>query len=93
MSVPMQDPVVPICFLYEHVDFGGKTLPITGNIQKFRPLGFNDTASSLIITKGEWVLYQHVNFGGLSITLQPGKYPNFVGKGINDMISSIKLNR
>ena len=90
-DVPMQDPVVPACFLYEHINYNGKTLTVTGDIKKFVPLGFNDVASSLVVSKGQWLVCEHIDFGGRSKVFGPGKYPNFVGMGINDIASSIKL--
>ena len=90
-KVPMQNPVVPACFLYEHINYEGCTLAVTGNVKSFVTVGFNDVASSLIVTKGTWTVYEHINFGGKSKEFGPGVYPNFVGLGINDMVSSIKL--
>ena len=91
-NVPMQNPVVPACFLYQHINYAGSTLAVTGDIANFVPLGFNDVASSLVITKGTWTVYQHINFGGKSKSFGPGIYPNFVDMGINDSVSSIKLS-
>ena len=92
-NVPMQSPVVPACFLYQHINYTGNTLAVTGDIANFVPLGFNDVASSLIVSRGQWTVYEHINFGGRSKVFGPGVYPNFVDMGINDIVSSIKLTQ
>ena len=92
-NVPVQDPIGPACFIYEHVDYKGKTLVVTGNVPNLVSIGFNDAASSMIVMKGQWRIYEHIDFHGVAILLGPGCYKNFADFGIpaNDCISSIKL--
>ena len=90
MSVPVQQPVVPACFIYVDVSYKGATFVATGDVPNLVKVGFNDKASSIIISKGDWALYEHVDYKGKKIILGPGKYDNLHTLG-NDILSSIKL--
>ena len=92
MSIPIQDPLVPVCFIYQHVSMKGQTLVATKDIPNLKAVGFNDKASSCIISKGEWAFYEHVNYEGKKITLGPGNYTNLYTLG-NDTLSSVKLEK
>ena len=90
MSVPIQLPTVPVCFIYQHVDMKGATFVATGDVPNLVKLGFNDKASSIVISKGDWAFYEHVDYKGKKIVLGPGTYANLHTLG-NDTLSSIKL--
>ena len=52
---------------------------------------WNDETSSIIVLEGTWRFYEHINYGGLSIELGPGRYPNITQLGLPDnSISSLK---
>ena len=90
MSVPIQEPVVPVCFIYQDTNAKGPTLVATGDISNMVQVGFNDKASSIIISKGDWALFEHIDYKGKKIILGPGTYDNLHTLG-NDTLSSIKL--
>ena len=92
MSIPIEDPVIPVCFIYKDYNTKGKTLVVTKDISDFRAVGFNDKASSCIISKGEWAFYEHINYEGKKIVLGPGTYTNLYTLG-NDTVSSVKLEK
>lgn len=55
----------------------------------FVKLGFNDMASSLIVVKGRWTVYKHINYDVALGTYTAGTYvPNLAP---NDTLSSAKL--
>ena len=91
-AIPIENPIVPVCFIYQDVDTKGPTLVATGDIPNMVAIGFNDKASSIIISKGDWALYEHVNYGGKKMILGPGTYNNLHTLG-NDTLSSIKLQQ
>ncbi len=85
-------PPAPKIILYEHIDFKGKTLELSGNDLDFRRHNFNDIVSSIVVISGQWTLYEHINFGGRSITIGPGRYRWIEDLGMrNDLASSVKL--
>ena len=90
MSVPVQKPVVPVCFVYQDALMKGATFVVTGDIPDLTKVGFNDKASSIIVSKGDWALYEDIDYKGKMMILGPGTYDNLRTLG-NDTLSSIKL--
>lgn len=62
--------------LYEGGGFTGQTFDVTGTIQNFHSLGYNDRARSMIVEDGTWELCVDANFGGTCETYGRGRYPN-----------------
>ena len=75
--------------LFEHVNYCGRMLVLTASDANFVKLGFNDVASSLIVIKGKWTIYKHVNYDIALGTYTAGTYlPTLTP---NDTLSSAKL--
>ncbi len=70
--------------VYEHINYGGQYRWIRSDVRNFvGDLGFNDKVSSINVYRGNDYaagdkirFYQHVNFGGGYLDLDPGHYPN-----------------
>ncbi len=79
--------------LYENAKFEGKTLKLYDDSQSLIPLGFNDIVSSIEVTFGEWSVYRDVNYNGVRLDLNVGKYDiDYITKNMgNDVISSVRL--
>ena len=90
MSIPIQEPVVPVCFIYRDYNLKGPTFVATGDVPNMIAAGFNDKASSMVVSKGDWALFEHVDYKGKKIVLGPGTYNNLDTLG-NDTLSSLKL--
>jgi len=84
--------------LYENEDFGGKQCVIEGkDVPALIDWEYNDTASSVIVSKGEWTMYQHDDYNGLAWEVSDkggpntdGKYPSFKEwNGKNESVSSV----
>lgn len=75
--------------LYEHVDYGGRSISSSGEANLSRR-SFNDTASSIVIRSGRWEFCVDADYRGRCITLGPGNYGNLVDMGLNDQISSLR---
>jgi len=74
--------------LYEHINYGGKPLPLRENIPNLVEKGFNDVASSIYIPDGWMVkLYEHVDFEGDSLILTESQ-ANFHDNAWGDKVSS-----
>ncbi|MEO6566882.1 MAG: beta/gamma crystallin-related protein [Casimicrobiaceae bacterium] len=60
--------------------------PVT-NLERF---GFNDAASSAVVTRGRWEVCTDEGFGGECRVLQKGSYDSLRGMGIGKRISSVR---
>ena len=88
---PLEGPIFDPAILYEHVNRGGRGLPlISGNYPNFNWLGFNDMASS-VIRSGDCILWANIWYGGRQLFLAPRLLPasvNLTAFGFNDVASS-----
>jgi hypothetical protein len=76
--------------LFEHDNFNGRRFTVHDVINNLGDAGFNDKASSAVISRGAWQLCDDAYFRGNCVTLQPGQYPSLRAMGINDRISSAR---
>ena len=78
--------------LYEHEDFGGRVMRLTGNISDMKKSSLgNDVVSSIKIENAEVTVYEHANFRGRSQTFTSSA-PKLTQTRIgNDTISSIRV--
>jgi uncharacterized protein YcfJ len=75
---------------YEGEDFHGRTFATRQAAGDFTRNGFNDRASSVIVTNGRWEVCEDVNFRGRCVVLQRGNYDSLRSIGFNDRISSVR---
>jgi uncharacterized protein YcfJ len=93
-SRPTPPPVAPsqvsrIVF-YENEGFQGRSIAADGAVEDFRRFGFNDRASSVVISGGRWEACQDIRYGGACVVLRPGQYPSLASMGMNDRVSSVR---
>ncbi len=79
-------------WLYEHSNFGGRTVRATGDVSDLSGSGMNDTTSSIFITLGTWQFCSDSNYRGRCVTFGPGQH-NEMPPGMNDEISSFRRVR
>jgi uncharacterized protein YcfJ len=82
-------PVSRIVF-YENESFQGRSMTADASVEDFRRSGFNDRASSVVVSGGRWEACQDVRYGGACVVLRPGQYPSLASMGMNDRISSVR---
>jgi uncharacterized protein YcfJ len=75
---------------YENEDFRGRSFAASSWVTDFSRYGFNDRASSAIITSGRWEVCEDVRFEGRCAVLRPGNYDSLRAMGMNDRISSVR---
>lgn len=75
--------------LYEHADYGGRSIATGGSANLVRQ-SFNDKVSSIVIRSGRWEFCVDADYRGRCITLGPGSYGNLGDMGLNDEISSLR---
>ena len=84
------EPAAAQLILFEHDNFGGRRTQFNGSITDLGNSGFNDTASSVIVERGQWQICENAFFGGRCVTLRPGNYASLAQFGLNDAISSAR---
>ncbi len=75
--------------LFEHPGFRGDRFPINGAIRNLRRAGFNDTASSLAVRRGVWLVCTDPDYRG-DCRVFSGDQSAFSRRGLNDRISSVR---
>jgi len=76
--------------LYEHANFGGRSFTTQRALADFTRAGFNDRASSAVVSGGRWILCDNSRFGGNCVRLRPGRYASLNAIGLNDRVSSAR---
>ena len=93
-NLPAVAPAAPVVAsqidLYEDPAFQGRSFAAVQPVTDFRRNGFNDRASSVVVTGGRWEVCSGANFGGPCAVLEPGQYPTLTALGLNDRISSVR---
>lgn len=78
---------------YEDDNFRGRSFTTDQPIRNLSRVGFNDSASSVIVAGERWARWEvcdDVRFGGRCMILRPGHYPSLGSMGLNDRISSVQ---
>ncbi len=75
---------------YEHDGFRGRSFTTDKPVGDFARYGFNDRASSVVVTGERWEVCEDVGFRGRCIVLRPGSYASLGEVGLNDSISSAR---
>jgi uncharacterized protein YcfJ len=75
---------------YEREDFGGRYFTTQTSIENFGRYGFNDRASSAVVTGERWEVCEDARFEGRCVVLRPGRYPSLASMGLNDRVSSMR---
>jgi uncharacterized protein YcfJ len=79
--------------LYEFHDYGGRAVTTQHAVGNFRSVGFNDTASSVVIKGEPWEVCDAPDFGGKCMVLMPGSYRALGEMGLNNRVSSVRPAR
>jgi len=75
---------------YAREDFAGKSFSTSRQIGNFERFGFNDRASSVIVSGERWEVCEDRKFRGHCVVLRPGKYPSLAAMGLNERVTSVK---
>ncbi len=88
---PVPPPAAALVTFYEHENYGGRSFATRDQIENFERFGFNDRASSAVVTGDARVVCEHARYAGRCVVLRPGSYPSMVAMGLNDRISSVRM--
>ena len=75
---------------YEHDNYAGRAFTVHDPIDNFQRIGFNDRASSVVVTGRPWEVCDDAGFHGHCYILRPGNYPSLSSMGLNDRVSSAR---
>jgi len=75
---------------YEHNNFEGRAFTTNDAVFNFNDIGFNDRASSVVVSHGQWEVCEHAEFHGRCFILRPGYYRSLGEMGMNDRLSSAR---
>jgi uncharacterized protein YcfJ len=89
VAVNSRDAAAQITF-YEREGFQGRNFTTDKAVGNFERIGFNDRASSVVVTGDRWEVCEDARFGGRCVVLRPGRYPSLAAMGLNDRISSVR---
>ncbi|GGC96100.1 beta/gamma crystallin-related protein [Undibacterium terreum] len=76
--------------MFSAPNFGGQSISLSEDAPNLRQQGFNDTAISINVQEGNWVLCSDANYGGDCRTYGPGRYPD-LGYGMARAVSSARV--
>ncbi|MGL4229909.1 MAG: beta/gamma crystallin-related protein [Casimicrobium sp.] len=83
--------VAPKLQLYEGRQYRGRTLTLDQNVGDLGRAGFDDRASSAIVSGGTWEVCTEYNFRGRCQALPPGNYPDLGAQLDNRILSARSL--
>ena len=75
---------------YEHQNFEGRSFTALQPLDDFNRAGFNDRASSVVVTGNPWEVCEDVRFGGQCMILRPGSYRSLRDMRMNNRLSSAR---
>ena len=76
---------------FEREGFQGRSFASTRQVANFQRSGFNDRASSVIVTGERWEVCDDAGFAGRCVVLRPGQYGSLAAMGLNDKVSSVRI--
>lgn len=85
---PLPAPTEHSILIFQHCDFKGRMVHMTGTTTDLVVIGFNDAASSAIVLSGKWRLYSDIECRGNSYDLGVGEHARLPG---NDTLSSVQV--
>lgn len=75
---------------FEREGFEGNWFTTQQAVGNFARRGFNDRASSAIVTGDRWEVCDDAGFEGRCAVLRPGRYASFAAMGLNNPVSSVR---
>lgn len=75
---------------YEQEGFRGRAFTTERTISNLDRYGFNDSASSVVVTRGRWEVCTDEQFEGDCRVLRPGSYDSLRGMGLGNRVSSVR---
>lgn len=75
---------------FEHEGFAGQSFSTGGPVGNLKRFGYNDRASSVIVTGERWKVCDDRRFRGRCVVLRPGEYPSLASMALSNRITSVQ---
>lgn len=75
---------------YELEGFSGQSFSTSRPVGNLERSGYNDRASSAIVTDERWEVCDDRRFRGRCVVLRPGEYPSLASMNLNNRITSVQ---
>src|SRR3954470_1014266 len=75
---------------YEGEGFHGRAFTTSKEVRDFARIGFNDRASSVVVSGGRWEACENARYDGRCVLLRPGNYDSLRALGMDNTISSVR---
>ena len=75
---------------YEQEGFRGRSFTTDRTVSNMERYGFNDAASSVVVSRGRWEVCTDEGFGGDCRVLRQGSYESLHGMGLGNRVSSVR---
>ena len=76
---------------YEREGFAGRSFSTGSPVKNLDRFGFNDRASSVIVTSERWEVCEDARYSGRCVILRQGSYPSLAAMGLNDRVTSTRI--
>lgn len=76
--------------LYENDGLRGRSVTLNNGSPNLASRGFNDRASSVVVTSERWEVCESAAYRGRCTVLRPGQYASLSAMGLNDRVSSVR---
>jgi len=76
---------------FEDERFQGRSYTTTGQIPNLRRTGFNEHASSAVVSGERWEVCENNRYKGQCMVLRPGQYPSLASMGLSQDITSVRV--
>ena len=90
VGVTAATPALAQVTFYVNDNFEGRSFSTSRAVGSFTDIGFNDRASSIVVSTRVWEVCDDSDYGGRCMMLRPGNYPSLRAMGMNDRISSVR---
>src|SRR5205085_956471 len=75
---------------YEGETFHGRAFTTSKEVRDFARVGFNDRASSVVVSSGRWEVCEDARYSGRCVLLRPGNYDSLRAMGMENSVSSVR---
>lgn len=75
---------------YEREGFQGRSFSTEYRVSNLDRFGFNDRASSVVVSSDRWEVCSDAMLDGTCRVLKPGRYPSLASLGLDDRVSSVR---
>ncbi len=93
LALLLSAPALAQVTFYQDDNYQGRSFTTQRAVGNFNNVGYNDRASSIVVTSKRWEVCDNSQYGGRCVVLRPGSYPSLQSMGLNDRVSSVRMVR